>query len=351
MHQTPAAAIEYLAGQLPTPPSDGLRRMVTDLMATGLPLGFERLQDSPVGSASLRRDGIVISLADVPLNEGVVGHELAAALLETKGWPCFFAGEAPDMWVGRIQKSLSSLLDNACGIKLQREYGIDADAYETFLLQREEQGLQQLLVKSSILNTMDMTAEQEIEAGIRIALMSIERFWRTGAVPADYVNAMDLFPGSKSLFTTLSDLAPEGVPMQGWTARFLMGQIVALLDDYMEIKGGIRPLMILSHFVPAVHADDADQPLADMARIVMVPLQSETVGEHSLFILPRRDGLPFGFRPAFADDAAKQSFVERLVRAKYGDFCRTLVPEDFLFWQPEGPSELAAWPADESVQA
>jgi hypothetical protein len=345
MHQTPAAAIAYLAGQLPNPPSAGLQQMVTDLMATGLPLGFDRLAGSHVGSASLRTDGVLLTLADVPLNEGVVGHELAAAILEVQGWPCFFGAESTDMWIGRIQKNLSSLLDHACGIRLQRAYGIDGEAYEALLLEKEEQALHLLHTKAPVLNTMDMSAEQEIESGIRMALMALERLWRSDKVPADYVNALDLFPGAKSLFMTMSDLSPAGPPMTGWAARELMGRIVKLLDDYMEIKGGVRPLMVLSHFIPAVHPDDIDAALGSMARIVLVPLQTETPGEHSIFILPRRDDLPFGFRQAFADDAAKRDFVDRLVHAKYGAFCRTLVPEDFLFWLPSGHSELEALPA------
>lgn len=345
LYQTPAEAIAYLAGQLPSPPSEGLARMVTDLMATGLPLGFERLPGSQVGSASLTTDGIVLTLADVPLNEGVVAHELAAAILETRGWPCFFDGEPANLWIGRIQKSLASLLDHASGIHLQREYGIDADAYESLLLKAEEEALQQLNANAKQLETLDFTAEMEIESGIRIALMSLERHWRTGEVPADYVNAMNLFPGSRSLFVTLSDLAPAGAPTDGWAARQLMGRIVELLDDYMEIKGEVRPLMILSHFVPAIHPDDAEAAVGSMARIVMVPLQSETPGEHSIFILPRRDALPFGFRQAFADDDAKKDFVDRMIHAKWGNFCRTLVPETFLFWQPTGESVLEPLPA------
>jgi hypothetical protein len=342
MYQTPEAAIEYLAGQLPAAPSPGLRQMVTDLMAvTEVPLGFERLSGSYVGAAKLGPAGTVLSLADVSLDEGVVGHELAAAILETRGWPCFFGAEPTDMWVGRIQKSLASLLDHACGIRLQRQYGIACDAYEKLLLDKEEEALQQLLANAAVLNSVDLSAEKEIESGIRMALMAVERLWRSGSVPAEYISALDLFPGAQSLFMTLSDLAPSGPPMQGWPARELMGQIIQILDDYMEIKGEVRPLMILSHFVPAIHPDDAEQALGNVTQVVYVPLQSQTPGEYSFFLLPQRDSLPFGFRQAFADDEARQGFLDRLIRARYGDFCRTLVPEDFRFWTPEGPSQLA----------
>ncbi len=345
MHATPEAAIEYLAGQLSAPPSAGLQQMVADLMATGLPLGFDTLAGSYVGSASLKPDGIVLTLADVAMSEGVIGHEMAAALLETQGWPCFFAAEPTDMWLGRIQKSLAVMLDHACGIRLQRDYGIDCEAYEALLLDKEEQALKLLHATASVLNTMDITAEREIESGIRLALMAVERLWRSQSVPADYVNALDLFPGAKSLFMTLSDLAPSGPPQEGWAVRELMGRIVALLDDYMELKVDVRPLMILSHFVPAVHPEDVEQALGSMAEIVFMPLQSDVPGEHSIFILPRRDSLPFGFRQAFADDEAKKGFIDRLIHAKYGPFCRSLVPEDFLFWTPSGTSVLEALPA------
>ncbi|MBC7542799.1 MAG: hypothetical protein H7338_08715, partial [Candidatus Sericytochromatia bacterium] len=43
LHQTAQDAIAHLATVLPTAPSAGLQHMVTDLMATGLPLSFDRL--------------------------------------------------------------------------------------------------------------------------------------------------------------------------------------------------------------------------------------------------------------------------------------------------------------------
>ena len=339
-YQTAEDAIAYLTTVLPAAPSAGLQQMVTDLMATGLPISFESVAGSPMGTALVRADGIVIGLADVPLNEGVVGHELAHALLETKGWPCLFAAESPDHWVGRIQKTLSSLLDHSAGIALQRTYGIDCEPYEQLLLDKQQAAMELLQGKSSVLNTMEMTAEQELEYGVGLALAAVERFWRTNIVPADFIRAMELFPGSHALFIAITDMVPAGTPTQGWAARQLMGMIVERLDDYMEIKGDVRPVMVLSHFVPGIHPDDAPEALGNVARLVMVPLSTDVPGEHSILILPNRDGLPFGFRQVLADNDIMQDFAERVVHAPFGAFCRALVPEAFCFWQPEGPSQL-----------
>ena len=337
LHPTADAALAELTTLLGTAPSPGLTRLVDAVMAYGLPLGYDRLAGSPTGMATVGPDGIVVTLADVPLDEGVVAHELAHALLEMRGWPTLFAAEDPQYWVGRLQRTLASVLEHPAGIALQREYGIDGEAYETLLLERQLAAVQLANAKRKVLDTLAMTIEQELEYGIGLALMSVERYWRRdGQVEADFINALDLFPGARSLFTTLADLSPGKAPTEGWPARFLMGRIVSLLDDYMEIKGDVRPMMVLSHFVPAVHPDDALAPMKDVARVVIQSLPTAAAGEHSIFVLPARDGLPFGFRQTFADETAQQDFTDRIAGAPFAAFGRAVVPDAFRLWVPDG---------------
>src|SRR5262249_42297988 len=137
-------------------------------------------------------------------------------------------------------------------------------------------------------------------------------------------------------FDSLSEFAPTAVPTTGWPSRQLMGAIIERIDDYLEIKGDVRPMMVLSHFVPAIHPADAAQATGNVARLIMVPLQTATPGEHTVMILPHRDHLPFGFRQVLPDETAIRDFADRMARARYGDFCRALVPESFLLWAPTG---------------
>lgn len=335
-----ASVTEYLSGLLAASPSGGLIRMVEELLATGLPIRFETQPDLPVGTAQLRRDGIEISLPAGGLDEGAVGYPLARAILETRGWPVIFAGEEATFWLGRLQVTLAELLDNVAVAAVQREFGIAFEAYEDAQLARQYAAIVALHERAAALTGLELTGEQEVEYGIGIALLSVERLWRTGSLPADYWNAFDLIPGSRALFDSLSEFVPGPAPATGWDARGLMGRIIERVDDYLEIKAEVRPVTVLTHFVPALIADDADRPVGEVARVIIVPIESPLANEYSILILPHRDRLPFGFRQAFADDEAVKEFAGRLLQAPYGAFCRSLLPEAFCFWAPTGEAAL-----------
>src|SRR6186713_713233 len=88
---TLAQAISLLTMTLPKPPTDGFRQMLGDLFAIGLPVSMKTQAGAQAGACLIGREGIELSLADIPLTEGVIAHEVAHALLETRGWPRLYA--------------------------------------------------------------------------------------------------------------------------------------------------------------------------------------------------------------------------------------------------------------------
>jgi hypothetical protein len=325
---------QFLVDFLPQPPSPDLMKMVGDLCAGGRPLMFKLFDDSPHGETEINPDAIHIGLGAAPPSEGLVAHEMAHALLEMRGWPRFFGTEAGDHWLARVQMMLINLLDHGAGLALQLQYGIDARGQEEILLAQTEEQIQRLLMKADLLPKVGLSGAQIVEFGTGLALTCLDYFWRTGDVPDHFHAAMDLIDGSRDLFAILADCAPQGIPTEGWPARRLMGQLIERIDDFLEEEGGIRPLALLGHVVPATYANDTHRPLDQVASILSKPLAQH--GDHLVTIINNRDGLPFGFRYVANPHMPFEMFLDRLGQQPFGSVARHYVPPEYLIWQPTG---------------
>jgi hypothetical protein len=324
---------QFLVEFLPHPPSAELMKMVGDLCAGARPLMFKIFDDSPHGETEINPEVVLLGLGAAPPSEGLIAHELAHALLEMRGWPRFFGTEAGDHWLARVQVMLINLLDHAAGLALQLHYGIDARAQEEILLAQTEEQVQRLLSKADLLPKVGLTGAQIVEFGSGLALTVLDTFWRTGDVPEHFLSALDLIDGSRDLFSNLADCAPYGVPTEGWAARRLMGQLIERIDDFLEEEGGIRPLALLGHFVPAMYANDIHRPVEQVASVLKKPLAQ---GDHLITIINSRDGLPFGFREVNNPHLPIDMLLDRLGQQPFGTVARHYVPPEYLIWQPTG---------------
>jgi hypothetical protein len=319
---------------LPQPPSAELMQMLHDLCAVGRPLRFKLLDGSPHGETEISPESIVLGLGSAPPSEGLIAHELAHALLETRGWPRYFGTEAGDHWLGKVQLMLLNLIDHGAGIALQMQYGVDVRSHEEMLLAETEASIQRLLDRADLIPKVGLSGAQLVEFGTGIALSCLDYFWRTGGLPDGFFAAMDLIDGSRDLFTSLAESAPEGVPQEGWAARRLMGTLIERIDDYLQEEGGIRPLALLGHFVPATFANDLHRPVDQVASVLHKELT--TPGEYLLTVIYHRDGLPFSFRQTLPPHQGIGPFMDWMVTQPFGALARQVVPPDYCFWNPTG---------------
>ncbi|MBC7541473.1 MAG: hypothetical protein H7338_01945 [Candidatus Sericytochromatia bacterium] len=326
---------QFFTEFLPQPPSTELMRMVQDLCnAAGRPLQFKIFDDNVHGETEFNPESVLLGLGAAAPSEGLIAHELAHALLETRGWPRYFGTEAGDHWLGKVQVILLNLADHSAGIGLQVHYGIDARAHEEVLLAQSEASIQRLLDRADLIPKVGLSGSQLVEFGTGIALTCLDYYWRTGGLPDSFFAAMDLIDGSRDLFTSLAECAPDGVPQDGGAARRLMGTLIERIDDYLQEEAGIRPLALLGHFVPSSFANDVHRPVEQVATLLQKALP--TPGDFLITVIPHRDGLPFSFRQILPPHQGDDAFLNWTGQQPFGALARQVVPPEYLIWQPTG---------------
>lgn len=331
-YTSPAQALNALRTLLAKVPSPGLGLLLNDVFAIGLPVSIQTQQGRHEGAARIAREGITLALADVPIDEGVVGHELSHVLLETRGWPRLITDYASGHWADRALRTLVSHLDHACGQAMQKAYGVDPSTFEAILLEPADQRVAKLLRQAHLLPTLTLSPQQQVEFAVGVALGALEQYWRRGRVPESHERALSLLTGAEDLFQDLLDGVPAEPPMSGWESRQLMAGLIRLIDDFAVEICGARPLQAASQFVPGLHPADADATTGTAAVVETVPTPS---GEPAIQVTNRRDGLSFRLRgsdPGGASVAAMQA-------QPFAQFCRAQVPKAILIWQPSGSAD------------
>jgi hypothetical protein len=331
---TPLKALEYAKTRLGAMPSDGLLQLLTDIVEIGLPVKVFDQLGLTTGSATVRRDGIELRLADGPFSEGVLAHEATSALLETRGWPRMF-GEAKASGARHYLDRLVNLLDHAAGIALQRDYKVEGDAYESAQLTTQWRRIVQLNRQKEDL-LPGLSDSDRIGYSLDVALTAIEQRLRMGSLPVPYLQALSMFTDARALYDQMLQAADGSAPATGWQARRLLKALIDIIDGYLEKTSGGRPLNMASQFVPSLHQDDASRTVSEVATIIETPLASANSADFDIRIVNNRDGLSFRYDESYASAAVAQKQLEGLGNENYATFIRAKVPNAVLIFRPTG---------------
>lgn len=331
---TPLKALEYAKTRLGAMPSDGLLQLLAELIDIGLPVKvFDQLGLSS-GSATVRRDGIELRLADGPFTEGVLAHEAVSAILETRGWPRLF-GEAKASGARHYLERLVNLLDHAAGIALQRDFAVDGEPYEAAQVTAQWRRIVQLNRQENLAN--GLSDSDRIGYSLDIALTAIDQRWRMGSLPVPYVQVMQTFPDARQLYDQMMQAAAFTVPRTGWDARRVTKALIDIIDAYLERTTGGRPLNLAAQFVPSLHQEDGERTVSEVATIIETPLDGGGSGvAYDIRIVNQRDGLGFSFDESFVSAAIAQKQLEAIGNETYAPFIRAKVPNAVLIFRPTG---------------
>jgi hypothetical protein len=333
---SPLKALEYAKTRLGGMPSDGLLQLLSEIVEIGLPVKVFDQMGLTTGSATVRRDGIELRLADGPFTEGVLAHEAVSALLETRGWPRMF-GEAKASGARHYLDRLVNLLDHAAGIALQREYQVAGEAYESTQLTAHWKRIVQLNRQPEGF-VEGLSDSDRIGYSLDISLTAIEQRLRMGSLPVPYLQAMITFPDARAIYDQMLQAAEARAPQTGWQARRLMKALIDIIDGYLERTTGGRPLNMAAQFVPSLHQDDTSRTVSEVATIIETPLESANGTDFDIRIVNNRDGLGFRFDESYASAAVAQKQLEALGAENYATFARAKVPNAILIFRPTGDS-------------
>jgi hypothetical protein len=332
---TAMKALEYTKARMGAMPSDGLLQLLSDIIDIGLPVKVFDQLGLTTGSATIRRDGIELRLADGPFTEGVIAHEAVAAILETRGWPRLF-GEAKASGARHYLERLVNLLDHAAGIAIQREFHTACDGYESAQLTAQWRRIVQLNRQEDL--ARGLSDSDRIGYSLDLALTAIDQRWRMGSLPVPYLQVMQTFPDARLIYDQVMQAAAFRVPQTGWEARRLMKALIDIIDGYLERTTGGRPLNNAAQFVPSLHQDDGERTLSEVATIIETPLDGGNGVNYDIRIVNNRDGLGFSFDESYASAAVAQKQLEALGNEKYATFIRARVPNPILIFRPTGDS-------------